>query len=1107
MSLFTLSDIRHSVTPASFERGQAYARSGRVQSIEISHDGQVISGLVKGTKARPYKVQARLLQRGKKGVPFYGSCSCPMQFNCKHVAALLIQALEESPETLPLPFPKISVPTNPLNDLVLRDWLSQINDLAHPGAGKQRPVAPVNECLVYLLQSETRYRQPCLRVHVSVVRRLKTGGYGKQRHFADTPGAKYITDADRPLLAWLRSLSPMSNQDRELKGTKGARLLPDMIATGRCHWQESTGPALTLGEVREAQLSWAMQDDGTQKLLCQGEGVDSVLPVEPPWYVDFTHQQCGPLETHLPAALAAALVNAPAISLDQAQAVTNKLSEHSTLHHLPLPRTFSNISEQRVAAIPCLHLFMHTLDVQREFRWEFDANQVELELVRLSFDYDGLIVGLNDPRPVLTRTQGDTMVRIPRDFKTEQRALRELDNWGWAPIEMEGAFVVPEENSADMAMTDQDPLQLMNFSLIALPELTAVGWRITVAEDYSYRTPQQVNDWYVNVEDRPQQDWFDLQVGVNVDGENVNLLPILIDLLSTHKLDVNKLNDASEKRPLVIHLADGRLLTLPVERVRGIVNTLVELYDSKPQTDGQLRLNSLHAAQLSELEDAMGAQTQWHGGEQLRQLGKRLQNFAGIQAVSIPPGFHAQLRPYQQQGVNWLQFLREYSLAGILADDMGLGKTVQTLAHLLIEKEQGRMDRPSLVIAPTSLMFNWRMEAERFTPSLRVLVLHGTERKQHFDNIKNYDVLLTTYPLLPRDTQTLLAQDYHYLILDEAQNIKNPKSQASKIVRQLRARHRLCLTGTPMENHLGEIWSLFDFLMPQLLGDEKQFRRLFRTPIEKHGDQQRQHSLNTRIAPFLLRRSKQEVVKELPPKTEIIQNVELRGAQRDLYESIRLAMHEKVRNAITKQGMSRSHIIILEALLKLRQVCCDPRLVKLDSARKVKDSAKMQLLMDMLPEQIEEGRRILLFSQFTSMLALIEEELRKHNIDYVKLTGETKARAVPIQRFQKGEVPLFLISLKAGGTGLNLTAADTVIHYDPWWNPAVENQATDRAHRIGQDKSVFVYKLITTGTVEEKILALQARKKELADNLFSDEGKGASALTPADLSALFEPLK
>ncbi len=480
--------------------------------------------------------------------------------------------------------------------------------------------------------------------------------------------------------------------------------------------------------------------------------------------------------------------------------------------------------------------------------------------------------------------------------------------------------------------------------------------------------------------------------------------------------------------------------------------------------------------------------------------------FKGVADVAPPAGLQTSLRAYQQQGLNWLQFLREYQLGGLLADDMGLGKTVQTLAHLLLEKESGRMDRPSLVIAPTSLMVNWRMEAQRFAPALRVLVLQGTERKQRFEDMAGHDVVLTTYPLLPRDQEILLAQEYHLLILDEAQVIKNPKAKASQIVRELRARHRLCLTGTPMENHLGELWSLLHFLMPGLLGDEKRFRRLFRTPIEKHGDEDRRASLQRRIAPFLLRRSKQEVAKELPPKTEIVRSVELGSAQRDLYESLRLAMHSKIQEEIGKKGMARSHIIILDALLKLRQVCCDPRLVKLDSARQVKSSAKLELLMDMLPELVEEGRRILLFSQFTSMLALIEAELDRLKLPYVKLTGDTKDRATPVQRFQAGEVPLFLISLKAGGTGLNLTAADTVIHYDPWWNPAVETQATDRAHRLGQDKPVFVYKLLTAGTVEEKILAMQTRKKALADSLFSADAKSGPALTLDDLNALFEPL-
>jgi SNF2 family DNA or RNA helicase len=387
-----------------------------------------------------------------------------------------------------------------------------------------------------------------------------------------------------------------------------------------------------------------------------------------------------------------------------------------------------------------------------------------------------------------------------------------------------------------------------------------------------------------------------------------------------------------------------------------------------------------------------------------------------------------------------------------------------------------------------------------------VLTLHGPQRRQYFDAIADYDLVLTTYPLLTRDQDALLQHPYYFLILDEAQVIKNPNTRASRLVRQLEARYRLCLTGTPLENHLGELWSLFDFLLPGLLGDAKQFRRVLRNPIEKQGDEAASRRLAQRIRPFMLRRTKQEVVSELPPKTEMVRGVELEGAQRDLYESIRLAMHERVRRAVADQGLARSHIVVLDALLKLRQVCCDPRLVKLDSAGRVKHSAKLEMLMELLPEMIEEGRRVLLFSQFTGMLKLIEDTVRQAGVDFVKLTGRTRDRATPVERFQGGEAPLFLISLKAGGVGLNLTAADTVIHYDPWWNPAVERQATDRAHRIGQDNQVFVYKLITLGTVEEKIQAMQARKQALADSLFDRSGGMQASWTDADLDLLFEPL-
>jgi SNF2 family DNA or RNA helicase len=309
-----------------------------------------------------------------------------------------------------------------------------------------------------------------------------------------------------------------------------------------------------------------------------------------------------------------------------------------------------------------------------------------------------------------------------------------------------------------------------------------------------------------------------------------------------------------------------------------------------------------------------------------------------------------------------------------------------------------------------------------------------------------------------------------------------------------------------MENHLGELWSLFHFLMPGFLGDSKKFGQTYRKPIEKEQDEARQQALTRRVRPFMLRRTKEEVVSELPPKTEIIQHIELLPTQRDLYESVRLAMHAKIQAEIEEKGLRRSQIVILDALLKMRQVCCDPRLLKLDAAKGITESAKLQFLIDTLPEMIEENRKILLFSQFTSMLALIEKELHKLNIPYVILTGQTKDRQTPIDTFQTGKVPLFLISLKAGGTGLNLTAADTVIHYDPWWNPAVENQATDRAYRIGQAKPVFVYKLVTVGTVEEKILEMQQHKANLFEGVFKNGNMSSAAITPESLESLFESM-
>jgi SNF2 family DNA or RNA helicase len=546
-----------------------------------------------------------------------------------------------------------------------------------------------------------------------------------------------------------------------------------------------------------------------------------------------------------------------------------------------------------------------------------------------------------------------------------------------------------------------------------------------------------------------------------------------------------------------------RRIRVPAARIKPLAATLIDLFDGFPGGD-TLRLSRFDAPRLAALEDT--SRWQFRGQHDILALADKLKAAQGIADIAPPAGLGLALRPYQKEGIAWLQFLREQQLSGILADDMGLGKTAQTLAHLLIEKEAGRLDRPALIVLPTSLIFNWKNEAARFAPGLSVLSLHGPERKSRFAEVPLHDVVLTTYPLLWRDAEELTRFSYHLLILDEAQTVKNARSQGAEAVRKIDARHRLCLTGTPLENHLGELWSQFDFLLPGFLGDSRLFARYWRTPIEKLGDRERRDLLARRIRPFILRRRKEDVAQELPPKTIIVRSVELEGAQRDLYETVRAAMDSKVREEIALRGFARSQIVILDALLKLRQVCCDPRLVRTQAAARVEERAKLDLLMAMIPELVDEGRRILVFSQFTSMLALIEAELDQAGIAYSLLTGDTSDREAAVRRFQDGEVPVFLISLKAGGVGLNLTAADTVIHYDPWWNPAVENQATDRAHRLGQDKPVFVYKLIVAGSIEEKILALQERKAELAAGILSDDRSVDVKFGSDDLAALFEPL-
>ena len=574
------------------------------------------------------------------------------------------------------------------------------------------------------------------------------------------------------------------------------------------------------------------------------------------------------------------------------------------------------------------------------------------------------------------------------------------------------------------------------------------------------------------------------------------MLPILAGLLENDFLEETL--DRPDNGHIYAPLPDGDALKLPIGRVRKILNHLSALID--PKVPDKARLHALDAASLAGL-GGLGIDTPPH----LAELAARLKDFSGIDPIPTASGLQATLRDYQLAGFHWMQFLARHGLHGILADDMGLGKTLQTLAHILTEKQSGHSrELPTLVIAPTSVVPNWRAEVLKFTPSLRVLVLNGPDRKKYYRSIPHADIVLTSYALLQRDIDKLAAVPFHMVVLDEAQYIKNPRSKMAQAACKLDARNRLCLSGTPIENHLGELWSLMNFLVPGFLGTEDAFNKRFRTPIEKDGDLERNAILKSRVAPLILRRTKDQVAKELPPKTELVHLIELNTGQKDLYETVRATMNKRVREAIAARGIEQSQIVFLDALLKLRQICCHPKLLPEDYSNDVVESAKLDFLTELLAVLIEEGRRILLFSQFTTMLALIEAHLVKEKIQYLKLTGASKDRGKLVEDFQNGKAPVFLISLKAGGTGLNLTAADTVIHYDPWWNPAAEAQATDRAYRIGQNNPVFVHKLLCQDTVEERIHKLQQDKGKLAAGILADADI-SNRLDTATVRALLEP--
>lgn len=624
----------------------------------------------------------------------------------------------------------------------------------------------------------------------------------------------------------------------------------------------------------------------------------------------------------------------------------------------------------------------------------------------------------------------------------------------------------------------------LGFLVDEIPQLIADGWQVFGEERL---TKLRVTRSRPRVTLRLSSgiDWLDLTTRLEVDGI---------------ELSGEALRDVLRGRSRFVKLGNGAYAKLPTEWLAAQRHLGESLgFEITAGENGlEQRLPPYMATWVSDLlqaADVAVADDHWET------FLPQLSDVESLPERPLPQGFHGELRPYQRKGMDFLSFLADHGLHGILADDMGLGKTIQAIALLLRDKEEGKPG-PSLLVAPTSVVYNWERELSRFAPSLKTLVLHGSARRERFGDIAEADVVVTSYALLRRDQEQLQKQNFHYLILDEAQNIKNPQSQAAKAAGKLQARHRLCLTGTPLENNLLELWSLFNFLMPGLLGTERRFRESYLGAMQG-SDPEAMNDLRHRTRPFILRRLKTEVAQDLPPRTEMVAYCDLGTEQRRFYNETLMRVRGEIFATVDRLGMGRAHLNILEALLRLRQICCDPMLVARDD-REI-PSAKMDLFMEMVGEITAEGHRVLVFSQFVKVLQALRTRLTAAGVATEYLDGSTKDRLERATRFNASDVPVFLISLKAGGTGLNLTGADYVVHFDPWWNPAVEDQATDRAHRIGQTRHVFSYKLIAKDTIEEKVLALQERKRRMVRDVLGTE-EFTRQLSREDLDFLLAPV-
>ena len=1124
-------------------RGRTYFFDGRVRL--RSGDANSVVALVSGTE--PYHVALSI-----QGMALVASCSCPDSKACKHIWATMLAAEKQGflnlrPEPTRLHITQFSEidegsddedfvedEEDDFDDEFIEEYdFDDVDDYfssrrtRQPAKPKPVPVAsgkpagwkrqieyveqamqeprsflidavwPSDRQIVYLIDAAETIAKQELTVEILYRTQKQNGEWSKPKSQGFTSAIlKQLTDPqDQRLVALLLGARRSndyyftSQQNKFQLGVTLATLLaPQMCQTGRCVLRQPGGGELSnlewdgagawefCLEVHRSKATANYVVTGSLRRGDEKRDMTGAAALIPGLVID-THRMAR-LDDRGATAWADRLRAVPAIEIPAGQE-SQLLEKIFSLPRVPPIELDEELRFEEMRLSPRL-----TLRIKKQKQFGYSPRPLAADLL---FEYDGMYAGRLDRR----RSIYDARTRrlIHRDHAAEQGAAGRLSQLGFKPGT---SYSHTEPPPAFEIWPDKLPR--------AVRLLVAEGWHVE-AEGKLYRQPGQMR-----IEVSSGIDWFELNGSVQF-GDAAASLPALLSAL--------------KRGENIVELGDGSFGILPESWLKkyGLIAGLGEAEgDSLHFTRSQVGLlDALLASQPEATFDATFAQAR-----------DALSEFSGIRAMPAPAGFVGELRAYQEDGLGWLHFLQRFGYGGCLADDMGLGKTIMALALLESRRElrqngsaehaagaagdTGRNRKkktvpgmtpatvpPSLVVVPRSLVFNWKQEAERFAPALRILDHTGQQRDKSCEHFEQYDLVVTTYGTLRRDAVQFKDIEFDYVILDEAQAIKNARTEASKAARLLRGRHRLALSGTPIENHLGELWALFDFLNPGLLGAASVFNLAglgARDP-----DEETRTLLARALRPFILRRTKAQVASDLPEKTEQTIFCDMEPPQRKLYDELREHYRRALLGIIDERGLKRAKIQVLEALLRLRQAACHPGLI--DKTRISEPSAKLDLLLEQLEEVLDEGHKTLVFSQFTSMLAILRDRLDKSKTPYEYLDGKTRDRAGCVERFQEGsDCKLFLISLKAGGLGLNLTAAEYVFLLDPWWNPAVEAQAIDRAHRIGQTQHVFAYRLIARDTVEEKVLELQSRKRDLADAIINADNSLIRDLAREDLELL-----